>query len=212
MGTPIDPYKVVVLDEEFQPLPPGSTGQIAVDLLNGSSGGIMRKYANSPEKTKNARSPNNQYHLTGDWAHYREDGELIYEGRRDDLIKSRGYQIGPDEVEKAGMSHPAVAKIAVIGIKNVRHSQGQSKSIHPTQARIFRIRRVNSTHSITHQKRDGTPQIPRIIEFLSKAQWEKYETTSGKIRRVALRELEARKMERLDDENEHQHDSPRYKI
>ncbi len=213
MGTPIDPYKVVVLDEEFQPLPPGSTGQIAVDLLNGSSGGIMRKYANSPEKTKNTRSPNNQYHLTGDWAHYREDGELIYEGRRDDLIKSRGYRIGPDEVEKAGMSHPAVAKIAVVGVKNVRHS-------HQVTVKAFILLKPGYSESKEliqriqlHIKNETAPhKYPRIIEFLSKAQWEKYETTSGKIRRVALRELEARKMERLDDENEHQHDSPRYKI
>lgn len=51
MGSPIDPYKIAVLDDAYKPLPPGSIGQIAVDLVGGKSGGIMRGYAHNPEKT-----------------------------------------------------------------------------------------------------------------------------------------------------------------
>ena len=43
-----------------------------------------------------------------------DDGYLFYEGRRDDLILSAGYRIGPFEVESALVAHPAVAEAAAV--------------------------------------------------------------------------------------------------
>lgn len=195
MGRPIEPYKVVILDDEYKPLPPGNTGQIAVDLVEGKSGGIMRCYANAPEKTKKTRSPDGRYHLTGDWANYRQDGLFAYQGRKDDLIKSRGYRIGPDEVEKAGMSHPAVAKIAVVGVRT-------SLDSHAITVKAFILLKPGYSENSTlieeiqeHIKRETGPyKYPRLIECLPLDEWEKYETTSGKIRRAGLREREENKL------------------
>src|SRR4029079_4856997 len=51
---------------------------------------------------------------TGDVVSEDDDGYLWYEGRRDDLILSSGYRIGPFEVESALLSHPAVAEAAAV--------------------------------------------------------------------------------------------------
>ena len=194
MGQAITPYKVVILDENHQPLPKGSTGQIAVDLINGKSGGVFKKYFNDPEKSKNSRSPNGQFHLTGDWAHYRKDGLFVYEGRKDDLIKSRGYRIGPDEVEKAGMSHPAIAKIAVVGIRTDETAAITVKAFILLKEGYSGDAELKDSIQKHIKQETGPYKYPRIVEFFNKEQWESYETTSGKIRRVALRELESKKL------------------
>src|SRR5439155_1610404 len=51
---------------------------------------------------------------TGDVVAQDDDGYLWYQGRRDDLILSSGYRIGPFEVESALLSHPAVAEAAAV--------------------------------------------------------------------------------------------------
>jgi acyl-coenzyme A synthetase/AMP-(fatty) acid ligase len=198
MGKPISPYEVVILDENYQPLPLGGIGQIAVDIVKGKRCGIMRGYANAPLKTKSAFSADGRYYLTGDWAEYSRDGFFYYQGRRDDLIKDRGYRIGPDEVEKAGMSHPAVAKIAVVGVP--RELGSQSLII-----KAFILLKPGYSESPTlvkeiqdHIKKETAPyKYPRQIECLTLEEWGKYETISGKIRRAGLREREIQKLEQF---------------
>ena len=195
MGSPIDPYKIVVLDETYQPLPPGSVGQIAVDLAVGKSGGIMRGYAHAAKKTKSTCSADDRYYLTGDWALYRADGLFAYQGRKDDLIKSRGYRIGPDEVEKAGMSHHAVAKIAVIGVRSNQNSPAITVKafilLKPGYTQNPRLIQEIQNHI---KQETGPYKYPRLVECLPLEEWEKYETTSGKIRRAGLREREEQRL------------------
>lgn len=199
MGQPIQPYKVVILDEEHRPLPSGNTGQIALDLINGKTGGLMRGYANAPDRTKKSFSPDGQYYLTGDWAFYRKDGFFVYQGRKDDLIKSHGYRIGPAEIEEAGMSHPAVAKIAAIGVRTKIESVAIT-----VKAFILLKPGYTETPSLIHEiqehiKKETAPhKYPRLVECLSLEEWEKYETTSGKIRRAGLREREENKLKHND--------------
>jgi len=195
MGKAIDPYRVVILGDDLQPLSPGHVGQIAVDRVEGASAGIMRGYKHDPEKTERAFSPDKRFYLTGDWALMQPDGYFRYQGRRDDLIKSHGYRIGPDEVEKAGMSYPAVAKIAVVGVRTQLDS-------YQTTVKAFILLKPGYTPSEelmekiqNHIKQETAPnKYPRLIEFLPLDIWERYETTSGKIRRRALRELEAERL------------------
>lgn len=195
MGSQIAPYKTVVLDDAHKPLPPGSVGQIAVDLVAGKSGGIMRGYAHDPDKTKSTRSADGRYHLTGDWALYRADGLFVYQGRKDDLIKSRGYRIGPDEVEKAGMSHHAVAKIAVVGVRTALDSQAIT-----VKAFILLKPGYVQNPSLIQEIQDhikqetGPYKYPRLVECMPQEEWEKYETTSGKIRRAGLKEREEQQL------------------
>lgn len=214
MGQAIAPYKVVILDEAFKPLPPGNVGQIAVDLVEGEKSGIMQGYANVPEKTKKAHSPDGRYYLTGDWASYRSDGFFTYQGRKDDLIKSRGYRIGPDEVEKAGMSHPAVAKIAVIGVRTEKDSLSVTVKAFILLKPGYSENPALSKEIQEHIKKETGPyKYPRLIECLKLEEWEKYETTSGKIRRVGLREREERNLLATvsNNNNSNEQNSPKLK-
>jgi len=60
---------------------------------------------------------------TGDLVRREVDGSLHYEGRRDDVISSSGYRIGPGEVEAALRSHPAVAEAAAVGLPDPERGQ-----------------------------------------------------------------------------------------
>ena len=53
--------------------------------------------------------------LTGDLARKDADGYFWFVGRKDDLISSGGYRIGPSEIEDCLQGHPAVALAAAIG-------------------------------------------------------------------------------------------------
>jgi acetyl-CoA synthetase len=118
---------------------------------------------------------------TGDAITQDGDGYLWYEGRRDDLILSSGYRIGPFEVESALLSHPAVAEAAAIAAP------------HPERGAVVRAivvlrDREPSDALVTelqeHCKRVAAPyKFPRIIEFVH----ELPKTASGKIKRAELR-------------------------
>jgi len=208
MGGAINPYKVVILDEDFQPLPDGQVGQIGVDLVDGASRGIAKSYFGDLERTKALRSPDSRYHLTGDYAKHSDF--FYYQGRRDDLIQShadrahlgddlmqvRQFRIGPDEIEKAGMSHPSVAKIAVIAVPVPIDAQATTSAI---KALILLKPGYEGTPdlitAIQEHIRGETAsyKCPQTIEFLEQQEWESYETISGKIRRAALRDREQKK-------------------
>jgi len=194
MGKPIHPYNVVVLDDDYSPIQEGDIGQIALEVKAGHIGGLMRGYANSPDRTEKSFSPNKSYYVTGDWVRLTHSG-LVYAGRRDDLIKSHGYRIGPDEIEKVGMTHPAIAKIAVVGVRTSLDSFDIS-----VKAFILLKTGCQETQELMLQiqehikKQTAAYKYPRLIEFLPLEEWEKYETTSGKIRRRALREREDAKL------------------
>ncbi|HZQ58249.1 MAG TPA: AMP-binding protein [Acidimicrobiales bacterium] len=56
-----------------------------------------------------------EWYLTGDVARRDPDGNFWFVGRADDMIKSAGHFIGPFEVERVLMQHPAVAEAAAVG-------------------------------------------------------------------------------------------------
>lgn len=191
MGTALH-HKIELLDDDYQPVKSGEIGQIAIDT-HANRFGLMQGYVNAPDATKKAYSPDGRFQLTGDYAKT-VDGQYYYQGRKDDLIKAHGYRIGPDEIEKAGMSHPAVRKIAAIQVPI-----GNSKN---NTIKSFILLRPGYTDSAELQKEiqqhireQVTYKYPRQIEVLSEDEWNKYETISGKVRRVGLRELEAERRE-----------------
>ena len=53
---------------------------------------------------------------TGDMGYKDDDGYIWFVGRKDDVISSAGYRIGPGEIEDCLIKHPAIAQVAVIGV------------------------------------------------------------------------------------------------
>jgi acetyl-CoA synthetase len=110
MGRPIPGHTVAVVDEDGHPLPAGSVGEIAVHSPDPV---MFLEYWKNPEATR--KKIINDWSLTGDLARMDDDGYLWFVGRKDDLITSAGYRIGPAEIEDCIMKHPAVSMVAVIG-------------------------------------------------------------------------------------------------
>jgi acyl-CoA synthetase (AMP-forming)/AMP-acid ligase II len=74
---------------------------------------VMRGYLNSPEATANTLTPDG-WLRTGDIGYVDEDGYFYIIDRVKELIKYKGLQVAPAELEAVLLSHPAVADAAVI--------------------------------------------------------------------------------------------------
>ena len=120
---------------------------------------------------------------TGDRVRMDDDGYLHFEGRTDDVIISAGYRIGPFEVESALVAHPAVAEAAVVAAPDPdRGSVVRAVVVlrDPAAASDPLARELQEW-----VKAQTAPyKYPRIVEFAE----ELPKTTSGKIRRAALRD------------------------
>ncbi|MFT7473608.1 MAG: acyl-CoA synthetase (AMP-forming)/AMP-acid ligase II [Verrucomicrobiales bacterium] len=76
---------------------------------------VMKGYLNNEEATKETIDQDGWLH-TGDVAHIDEDGFIFIVDRIKELIKYKGFQVPPAELEGLLLTHPAVADSAVIGI------------------------------------------------------------------------------------------------
>src|SRR5262249_49350878 len=76
---------------------------------------VMRGYLNSPEATAAMLEPGGWLH-TGDIGMFDDDGYLYIVDRLKELIKVKGYQVAPAQLEAILLQHPAVADAAVIGV------------------------------------------------------------------------------------------------
>ena len=76
---------------------------------------VMKGYLNNEEATAATIDADGWLH-TGDVAHLDEDGHIYIVDRIKELIKFKGFQVPPAELEGLLLTHPAVADSAVIGI------------------------------------------------------------------------------------------------
>ncbi|OQA85351.1 MAG: Acetyl-coenzyme A synthetase [Lentisphaerae bacterium ADurb.Bin242] len=109
MGKASPGWNISIHDDGGNPLPDGETGRIAIDLKSRPIG-LLEYYVGSDEE--NAAGFINGFYYTGDKAWRDKDGFFWFVGRSDDVIKSSGYRIGPQEVEEVIMHHPAVQEVA----------------------------------------------------------------------------------------------------
>jgi long-chain acyl-CoA synthetase len=108
-GRAVTMVSLRIQDDDWNPLPVGATGEIAVrsDL-------IMRGYWNLPDATADVLKDG--WFRTGDIGHLDESGYLFISDRKKDLIKSGGASVSPREVEEVVHLHPSVQEVAVIGV------------------------------------------------------------------------------------------------
>lgn len=127
------------------------------------------------------------WYLTGDIVRRDADGYLWFLGRADDVIKSGAHLIGPFEVERALVAHPAVAEAAAIGKPDpiaheiVKVFVTLRRSFEPSEA----LRREILAWARTQL---GDEEAPRELDFVP----ELPRTPSGKLmrRRLRARELQ----------------------
>jgi amino acid adenylation domain-containing protein len=116
IGRPIDNTHVYILDEQLQPVPHGTTGELFI-----GGRGVARGYLNRPELTEErflpdpfSREPVARMYRTGDLARCLPDGQIAFVGRTDYQIKLRGYRIEPNEIVAILNEHEAIQASCVV--------------------------------------------------------------------------------------------------
>lgn len=181
MGKPTPGNRVEIINEEGQVCAVGEVGDIAVHV---DTPALFKNYYKDPERT--ALQFRGDYYITGDKAKMDEEGYFWFEGRSDDIIISSGYTIGPFEVEDALVKHPFVKECAVVASPDeIRGSVVKAYVI--LQEDIDQNDPEITKNLQEHVKTLTAPyKYPRKIEYVT----ELPKTTSGKIRRVELRQKE----------------------
>lgn len=189
MGRPNPLYDVDLVDHQGKPVPSGVQGEIVIRTPDGKPrpAGLFKGYMSDARLTHHTWH-DGMYH-TGDAAYRDEDGYYWFVGRVDDVIKSSGYRIGPFEVESACMTHPAVVECAITGVPDAVRGQVVKATIVLAKEYLQESGAQLIKEIQDHVKRITAPyKYPRIIEFVK----ELPKTISGKIRRVALRDKDAK--------------------
>lgn len=174
-------HEVTLVDPQTgeQTISAGEVGEIAVRYQGDPV--CFKKYWNEPEKT--TQKVQDGWLLTGDLGTVDDDGYFAFKSRKDDIIISAGYRIGPEEVENNVAEHDAVADAAVIGIPHEERGE---------VPKAFVV--LNENYGPSEQLREEIKQYvkqrqapykyPREVEFVS----ELPKTVTGKVRRTLLRE------------------------
>lgn len=185
-GRPSPHFNAKLIGDDGQEVEPGDEGEICIPISGGRPAGITCGYYKDEEKT--AEIMRGGYYHTGDIAWMDEDGYFWFVGRRDDVIKSSGYRIGPFEVESALLEHPAVLEAAITAVPDPERGQIVKATVvltkgHPPSEALKKELQ-------DHVKRTTAPyKYPRIIEFVDEIP----KTLSGKIRRGEIRSKDAGK-------------------
>ena len=180
VGKPSPAYKINLLDREDNIVDIGSEGEICFDVSEGRSTGLFKEYYRNPEKTSEAW--HDGYYHCGDTAWIDEDGYFHFVGRKDDIIKSSGYRIGPYEVESAVISHPSVLECAITGFPDPVRGQIVKATI--VLAKGFEASDELAKEIQNHVKKVTAPyKYPRKIVFVDALPT----TINGKIQRKVIR-------------------------
>jgi amino acid adenylation domain-containing protein len=108
-----------VVDGEGRAVAPGSEGELVIRGPN-----VTRGYWNLPDRTAQAflssqavtGRPGEPFYRTGDLVVEDADGNLRYVGRRDRMVKKRGFRVELGEIEAALHSHPEIREAAVVAL------------------------------------------------------------------------------------------------
>jgi carnitine-CoA ligase len=162
-----------------RPLPPGTPGEIVVDMRMPNI--VMRAYAGMPEKT--AEDFRNLKLHTGDLGRLDEDGYLYFLDRVKDYIRRRGENVSSMEVERVVCAHPDVLEAAAVG---VRALEGASAEEEILVCIVARDRRAPDVHGLLAFCDDrmpyfAVPRYVRVVESLPK-------TPTERVRKVELRD------------------------
>jgi acetyl-CoA synthetase len=180
MGKAIPGHKVAVVDDSGTRVPAGTVGEVAIKRPDPV---MCLEYWKNPEATREKYV--GDWWVTGDLAKQDEDGYFWFVGRKDDLITSAGYRIGPAEIEDCLIKHPAVSMAAVVGSPDEVRTEVVKAfiilkpQVPPGPEIEEEIKKFVKTRLAAHE-------YPREIEFVTELPM----TATGKIMRKDLKKLE----------------------
>ncbi|CAL7935336.1 unnamed protein product [Xylocopa violacea] len=176
-GIPTENSEIKVVDiETGKTLGPNQPGEVYTKTWTMTTG-----YYKNPEETKRSIDEDGWVH-TGDLAYYNEKGEFFILDRVKELIKYRGYQISPSEIEALLQSHPAVLEAAVIGVPHPTDDEhpiafvSKIPNKEVSAEELIKLVEINMTDY--NKLRAGVKFLPNLPH-----------TNSGKIARKELRAM-----------------------
>jgi long-chain acyl-CoA synthetase len=177
IGLPIQDVQVKIINDQFEEVPVGEIGELAVQGPN-----VMRGYLNRKEANEVAFVDG--WFRTGDIARQDEDGYLYIVDRKKDMIIRSGFNVYPREVEEVLYEHPAVLEVAVIGYPDAERGE-LVKAVLTLKSEY----KENMTEELRAfcKERLATYKVPSKFEIVE----EFPKTSSGKIVKGKLRELYA---------------------
>lgn len=176
----------IVHPETNMSLGPGETGEL---LIKGPQ--VMMGYLNDPEKTAECLSSDG-WLKTGDAAEYDEDRFFYITDRLKELIKVRGYQVAPAELEALLLKHPNIDDAAVIPIED--EFSGELPRAYITLKNDELSQKLTS-EEVKEWVKDRVAPFKRLeggVEFIDQVP----KSASGKILRRILKEKRKNEMEK----------------
>ncbi|RLA34174.1 MAG: 2-aminobenzoate-CoA ligase [Gammaproteobacteria bacterium] len=181
-GVAVPGYEARVIDADGAPVPPGTTGQLAVRGPTGC------RYLDDPRQ---ADYVVDGWNLTGDTYLQDEDGYFWFQARSDDMIITAGYNIAGPEVEAALLAHDAVAECAVVASPDVQRGEIVKAFVVLREPEMAGAELVGELQTFVKQT-IAPYKYPRAVEFIDALP----RTETGKVQRFRLRQ---RELERQDD-------------
>ncbi|TGZ54283.1 Uncharacterized protein DBV15_06242 [Temnothorax longispinosus] len=140
---------------------------------------VMKGYYKNPKAT--ADSMDGDWYKTGDLGYYTEDGLLYVQGRLKEMIKVKGYQVAPIELEEVIRNYHDVQDVAVIGVAHDNYGEIPKAFVVPKSGVKINENDLKKfvAERVAKYKRLGYIQV---IESIPK-------TISGKILRKELKNI-----------------------
>jgi amino acid adenylation domain-containing protein len=128
----------------------GEEGELVV-----AGGSVMLGYWNLPERNAEAflEQDGQRWYRTGDIVRELANGDYAFVGRRDRMVKRRGYRVELGEIEAALHRHPAIAQAAVV------HTRDDDD----VQIRAFVVWRGDEAYSLVKMKQFCAQNLPRYM-------------------------------------------------
>ncbi|MQY44651.1 AMP-binding protein [Rhizobiales bacterium RZME27] len=181
VGHAIPGTRVSIVDDNGQLVASGETGELVVEGPH-----VMGGYWRDDVATSAALrpGPNGPRLHTGDLFRTDEDGFLHFVSRRDDIIKTRGEKVSPQEVERVLYALPGVLEAAVEGVDDPVFGQVIKAHVAADPSAGLSERLIQR-HCATHLEDFMVPKLVEFHEALPK-------TATGKIRLNAADAAEAK--------------------
>jgi acetyl-CoA synthetase len=166
-----------VVNDAGQDVPFGAVGEL---MLKAPDPAMLLQYWNHPDATIEKFS--GDWLRTGDLVTADDAGYFWFHQRADNMIKSAGYRIGPDEIENCLLQHYTVSACAVVGAPDELRGH-VVKAYIVLKSGVIASAAVEAELKQHVKTRLAAHEYPRLIEFVN----ELPQTPSGKVDLALLR-------------------------
>lgn len=176
IGLPLPSTDIIILDDNENEVPIGSSGEICIKGPQVTPG-----YWKRPDETALVFTQSG-YLKTGDIGKMDEEGYIYLVDRKKDMLLVSGFNVYPNELEQVISMHPGVLEVGVVGVYDKESGERVKACI------VKKDPNLTAEEVIAYCREHLTAyKVPKVVEFFN----ELPKTNVGKILRRALKDDEA---------------------